>query len=86
MDELVSIIVPVYNVEKYITETLDCVEAQTWPGWELLLVEDGSRDETVEKIRDYLEQRKDPRIRLIYQPSNGGAAGEPEKWCMYPGL
>ena len=50
MDELVSIIVPVYNVEKYITETLDCVEAQTWPGWELLLVEDGSRDETVEII------------------------------------
>ena len=60
MDELVSIIVPVYNVEKYITETLDCVEAQTCPHWELLLVEDGSGDGTVEKIRDYLEQRKDP--------------------------
>jgi teichuronic acid biosynthesis glycosyltransferase TuaG len=74
MDELVSIIVPVYNVEKYITETLDCVEAQTCPHWELLLVEDGSGDGTVEKIRDYLEQRKDPRIRVIHQPSNGGAA------------
>ena len=74
MDELVSIIVPVYNVEKYITETLDCVEAQTCPYWELLLVEDGSGDGTVEKIRDYLEQRKDPRIRVIHQPSNGGAA------------
>lgn len=74
MDELVSIIVPVYNVEKYITETLDCVEVQTCPDWELLLVEDGSRDMTVETIKRYLERQKDPRIRLIHQSANGGAA------------
>lgn len=74
MEELISIIVPVYNVEKYIRETLSCVEAQTYPHWELLLVEDCSTDGTVEKITDYLAGKKDDRIRLIRQPSNQGAA------------
>ena len=39
MDELISIIVPVYNVEKYIEETISCVTAQTCKDWELLLVD-----------------------------------------------
>ena len=50
MDGLISVIVPVYNVEKYIVETMECVEAQTYGDWELLLVEDGSSDGTGEKI------------------------------------
>ena len=37
----VSVIVPVYNVEKFIRETIACVQTQTYPHWELLLVEDG---------------------------------------------
>ena len=74
MDELVSIIVPVYNVEKYIVETIQCVEAQTYPNWELLLVEDGSSDGTMERIQEYLKGNDDVRIRLICQSSNGGAA------------
>lgn len=72
--ELVSIIVPVYNVEKYIAETMDCVRRQTYPHWELLLVEDGSRDNTVAVIKNYLNKTEDGRIRLICQPSNMGAA------------
>lgn len=74
MDELISIIVPVYNVEKYIRETIACVEAQTYPHWELLLVEDGSRDSTPDIIAAYMEESGDSRIRLIRQPSNMGAA------------
>ena len=74
MDELISIIVPVYNVEKYIAETIACVTAQTCREWELLLVEDGSGDGTVDIIEHIMESRKDPRIRLIRQPSNMGAA------------
>lgn len=73
-NHLVSIIVPVYNVKKYIAETMDCVRNQTYPHWELLLVEDGSSDGTVEAIGDYLEKTEDERIRLIKQPSNMGAA------------
>ena len=74
MDELVSIIVPVYNVEKYIRETIACVAAQTYPNWELLLVEDGSSDGSLAAIESCMEERGDSRIRLIRQPSNMGAA------------
>ena len=74
MNELISIIVPVYNVEKFIRETMDSVMAQTCAHWELLLVEDGSSDGSVDAITDYMEAKKDPRIRLIRQPFNQGAA------------
>lgn len=72
--ELVSIIVPVYNVEKYIVETMDCVRAQTYSDWELLLVEDGGTDGSATLIEEYIKQTEDTRIRLIRQPSNMGAA------------
>lgn len=74
MNKLISIIVPVYNVEKYIVETMDCVRAQTYPHWELLLVEDCGTDGTLEAIRGYMERVQDERIRLVQQPSNMGAA------------
>ncbi|MDE6925757.1 MAG: glycosyltransferase [Acetatifactor sp.] len=74
MGDLVSIIVPVYNVENFIGETLDCVLAQTYPDWELLLVEDCSSDNTLALIRKYMDRTGDSRIRLIRQPSNMGAA------------
>lgn len=74
MDGLISIIVPVYNVEKYIRETMDCVLAQTYPDWELLLVDDCGTDKTVEVIKAYMEEKGDGRIRLISQSSNQGAA------------
>lgn len=52
----------------------DCVLAQTYPDWELLLIEDGSTDGTPETIRSYCEKKGENRIRLICQPVNGGAA------------
>lgn len=74
MGELVSIIVPVYNVEKYIGETVASVRAQTYADWELLLVEDCSSDNTVDIITGLMEAWGDPRVRLVRQPSNMGAA------------
>lgn len=74
MSELVSIIVPVYNVEKYIVETIDSVRSQTYSCWELLLVEDGSGDSTAALIEEYIGRTGEKRIRLIRQPSNMGAA------------
>ena len=74
MDGLVSIIVPVYNAENYIRETISCVAAQTYGDWELLLVEDGSADDTPRIIQSSMEQEGTDRIRLIRQPSNMGAA------------
>lgn len=74
MNDLISIIVPVYNAENFIVETLDSVLVQTYHNWELLLVEDCSSDNTVTLIQQYMEKTGDPRIRLIRQPSNMGAA------------
>lgn len=74
VDERISVITPVYNAEKYILETISCVTAQTYTDWELLLVEDCSSDGTVECITRYMKERRDPRLRLIRQPRNMGAA------------
>ena len=74
MDELISIIVPVYNAERFIGEAMSCVAAQTYPHWELLLVEDGSVDRTVSVIEEYIRKNNESRIRLIRQPENLGAA------------
>lgn len=74
MSELVSVIVPVYNAEKFIREAMDSVRAQTYESWELLLVEDGSSDGSADVITDYIAEMQETRIRLIRQPSNQGAA------------
>lgn len=71
---VVSIITPVYNVENFITETMDSVRAQSFQDWELLLVEDGCKDQTVPVILEYLERTGEKRIRLIRLEQNGGAA------------
>lgn len=74
MDELISIIVPVYNVENYIAETIACVEEQTYSNWELLLVEDCSQDHSLEVIQRCLKEKGDARIRVLRQSANLGAA------------
>ena len=48
-------IIPVYRVEAYLERCVDSVLAQTYAGWELLLVEDCSNDNTVTLIRQYME-------------------------------
>lgn len=74
MEELISIIVPVYHVENYIAQTMDCVYEQTYEKWELLLIDDCGGDNCVKIMEDYIRQKGDSRIRLIHQPSNMGAA------------
>jgi teichuronic acid biosynthesis glycosyltransferase TuaG len=50
LSELVSIIVPVYNAAPYIEKTIEMVCEQTWPNWEMVLVDDASTDDTAERI------------------------------------
>ena len=71
---MISIIVPVYNAEKYIIKTIEMVRKQTYQDWELLLIDDASKDRSVEKIRDFLEKEKEEKIRLIESKENQGAA------------
>lgn len=71
--ELVSIIVPVYNAGLYIEETIAMVQAQTYTNWELILVDDHSSDDSRDRIEKCIAGG-DKRIRLIAGPANAGAA------------
>ena len=71
-DAKVSVIVPVYNCDKFIAETIECVCAQTYSNWEMLLVDDCSPDGSAEIITSYAA--RDERIRYIKLPENSGAA------------
>lgn len=64
-DRLVSIIIPVHNAENFIRDTIDCVLEQSYADWELLLIEDGSTDHTIDVMNAYLEELADKRIRLV---------------------
>lgn len=70
--DLVSIIMPAYNSEKYISESIESIQAQTYKNWELLVVDDCSKDSTVEIIQKYAAD--DERIRLLHNEKNSGAA------------
>lgn len=69
--ELISVIVPVYNIKEYIGRCVDSILAQTWENLEVLLVDDGSTDGT-EKLVDELQER-DERIRVFHK-KNGGSS------------
>lgn len=71
-NNLVSIITPAYNAEKYIAETIESVLAQTYPNWEMLIVNDCSTDNTAKIVQSYAA--KDKRIKLINLTENSGAA------------
>lgn len=66
----VDIILPTYNCEKYIEETLDSIIVQSFQNWKLIIVDDASKDSTVKLITEYL---RDKRITLISLKKNKGA-------------
>ncbi len=70
---MVSIIVPVYNAAAYIENTIQMVSNQTYRDWELILVDDGSRDGSVQLIEKIIRRQR-KRIRLIRNKGNKGAA------------
>lgn len=72
VDRLVSIITPVYNKGRHVGECIESVIAQTYPYWELLLVDDCSRDNSASVIRRYLDRGLP--IRYVRLDCNGGAA------------
>lgn len=69
---LVSIITPTYNCERFITETIRSVQAQTYQNWEMIVSDDCSTDGTKEIVAPFLEQ--DSRIKYIRNDHNSGAA------------
>lgn len=69
---LVSIIIPVYNSEEYIDETIESILNQTYTNWEAILVDDCSQDSTQEKIKKRIE--KNNKIKYFKHSTNLGAA------------
>jgi glycosyltransferase involved in cell wall biosynthesis len=66
----VSIIIPVYNAEKYIAATLESVFAQTYSDFECIIVDDGSSDNTLAVVRTF----NDTRVKIVSQSNSGGPA------------
>lgn len=66
---MISVIIPVYNVEKYLRQCLDSVLAQTFTDMEIILVDDGSKDSSGEICREYAV--REARIHLIRKPNGG---------------
>jgi teichuronic acid biosynthesis glycosyltransferase TuaG len=75
MEDKVSIIVPCFNASEYIAETIYSVVNQTYPLWELIIIDDCSSDNSCEIIRTFLD--KDERIRLVELDVNSGRPAVP---------
>lgn len=71
MNALISIIVPVYNAEKYLSRCIDCILGQSFTNFELLLINDGSKDSSGEICDGYAAN--DSRVRVLHK-ENGGAS------------
>lgn len=69
MTPIVSVIIPVYNRDRYLAEAIESVLVQTYPTIELLVVDDGSSDRSAEVAQRYL-----PKLHYYYQPNGGTSA------------
>jgi len=72
MKELVSIVMPAYNSERFIKDSIQSVIDQDYTNWELLIIDDGSKDNTKNIVKEYLNLES--RIRLIALDENRGVA------------
>lgn len=64
-----SIIIPAYNVEEYIGACIDSILSQSYENYEVIVIDDGSSDRTVEIVREY--SKKDTRVKLLQQKNSG---------------
>jgi len=78
---MISIVMPTYNQGRYLRESLDSILAQTYPHWELVVVDDGSTDETPQ----ILDQCRDPRIRVVRKDNGGTGAALNMGFCYTSG-
>lgn len=68
MNPLVTVIMPVFNREGLIAESLNCLLDQTYQNWECIIIDDASTDSTIDTVKEFAE--KDKRFRLVSRPLN----------------
>lgn len=71
MNSLISILIPAYNTAQYLAECIESILSQTYPNIEVIIIDDGSTDDTFAVAEGYLE--RDSRIRVIHTDHNGVA-------------
>ncbi|MDA0265973.1 MAG: glycosyltransferase family A protein [Cyanobacteria bacterium] len=71
---LVSIIIPAYNASSLISEALDSVARQTYPKWEVIVVEDGTKDGTEGILKEFSSHFDDERVHYIHHLENKGVS------------
>src|SRR2546423_5287978 len=81
MEPLVSILIPAYNSQEWIKDTIQSALAQTWPRKEIIVVDDGSRDQTLKIAREF-ESRK---VRVVTQPNQGAAVARNTAFSLAQG-
>ena len=95
--EVVSIVIPIYNVEAYLKQCLETIVNQTYPNLEIILVNDGSPDKSEEICKEFF--KRDSRIRYVRQVNGGLSAArntgidlatgdyitfvDPDDWVMW---
>jgi glycosyltransferase involved in cell wall biosynthesis len=72
MNEKISVIIPVYNAQKYLAECLSSVERQTHVNWEIICVNDGSTDDSADILKEYKTRLKEKLI-MINTPNQGAS-------------
>ena len=81
MQPLVSILIPAYNAEKWISETLRSAVAQTWSNREIIVVDDGSKDGTLQAVRNF----ESDGVRVFSQKNQGAAATRNNAYALSKG-
>ena len=71
-NDLVSIIIPVYNASSFLMDTIKTIQEQTYKKWEAIFVDDCSKDDSFEIIKK--QQQNDKRIKIVKNKTNSGAA------------
>lgn len=76
-DPRVSIVIPAYNARRTIVDAVDSCLAQTFADFEIIVIDDGSTDDTAEWLTEHYPH--EPRLRIIRQP-NGGCVCGTQRW------
>ncbi|MEZ5967112.1 MAG: glycosyltransferase family A protein [Planctomycetota bacterium] len=70
-EPLITVVIPCFNHGRFVAEALASVRDQTWPAWEVVVIDDGSTDDSAARIEALLRELGDPRARLLRQDNRG---------------